>query len=37
MIDLYGSSGRKVNAKFGGGELDVEAFWKLMLDALRTY
>ncbi|MBU8879033.1 nucleoside hydrolase [Bacillus sp. FJAT-29790] len=36
LVDLHGVTGRKVNAKFGL-ELDVEGFWKLMIDALKTY
>ena len=36
LIDLHGVTGREVNAKFGV-ELDVEGFWKLMIDALKKY
>ncbi|MFB7816993.1 nucleoside hydrolase [Paenibacillus chitinolyticus] len=36
LVDLYGVTGRKVNAKFGL-ELDVDGFWKLMIDALKKY
>ncbi|MCP3740768.1 nucleoside hydrolase [Rossellomorea sp. BNER] len=36
LIDLHGVTGRKVNAKFGL-ELDVEGFWKLMIEALKKY
>ncbi len=36
IVDLLGTTGRKVNAKFGL-ELDVEGFWKLMIDALKKY
>jgi len=36
LVDLHGVSGRAVNAKFGL-ELDVDGFWKLMIDALKTY
>ncbi|NEU30544.1 nucleoside hydrolase [bacterium LRH843] len=36
LVDLHGVTGRKVNAKFGL-ELDVEGFWKLMIEALKTY
>ncbi|WP_085522734.1 nucleoside hydrolase [Tuberibacillus sp. Marseille-P3662] len=36
LIDLQGVTGRKVNAKFGL-ELDVEGFWQLMIEALKTY
>ncbi|MBS4179433.1 nucleoside hydrolase [Lederbergia citrea] len=35
-VDLHGVTGRKVNAKFGL-ELDVEGFWKLMIEALKKY
>ncbi|KXH78784.1 nucleoside hydrolase [Sporosarcina sp. HYO08] len=35
-VDLHGVTGREVNAKFGVG-LDVEGFWKLMIDALKKY
>ena len=34
LIDLHEDHGRKINAKFGV-ELDVEGFWKLMIDALK--
>ncbi|OAX46444.1 nucleoside hydrolase [Paenibacillus sp. AD87] len=36
LVDLHGVTGRKVNAKFGL-ELDVDGFWKLMIDALKKY
>lgn len=36
LIDLHGVTGREVNAKFGV-ELNVEGFWKLMIDALKKY
>ncbi|WP_059174033.1 nucleoside hydrolase [Bacillus sp. FJAT-27445] len=36
LVDLHGVTGREVNAKFGL-ELDVEGFWKLMIDALKKY
>ncbi|RJX40272.1 nucleoside hydrolase [Paenibacillus pinisoli] len=36
LVDLHGVTGRAVNAKFGL-ELDVDGFWKLMIDALKTY
>ncbi|WP_257350395.1 nucleoside hydrolase [Pseudalkalibacillus decolorationis] len=36
LIDLHGITGRKVNAKFGL-ELEVEDFWKLMIEALKRY
>ncbi|OKL35407.1 nucleoside hydrolase [Domibacillus mangrovi] len=36
LIDLHGVTGREVNAKFGL-ELDVEGFWKLMIEALKKY
>ncbi|MGE8081173.1 nucleoside hydrolase [Peribacillus loiseleuriae] len=36
LIDLHGVTGREVNAKFGV-ELDVEGFWKLMIEALKKY
>lgn len=36
LIDLHGVTGRKINAKFGL-ELDVEGFWKLMIEALKKY
>ncbi|GHH99920.1 nucleoside hydrolase [Neobacillus kokaensis] len=36
LVDLHGVTGRKVNAKFGL-ELDVEGFWKLMIEALKQY
>ncbi|WP_285768462.1 nucleoside hydrolase [Peribacillus sp. SI8-4] len=35
-IDLHGITGRKVNAKYGL-ELDTEGFWKMMIEALKTY
>lgn len=35
-VDLLGVTGRPVNAKFGV-KLDVNGFWKLMIDALETY
>ncbi len=36
LVDLHGVTGREVNAKFGV-ELDVDGFWKLMIEALRKY
>lgn len=36
LIDLHGVTGREINAKFGV-ELDVDGFWKLMIDALKKY
>ncbi len=36
IVDLLGTTGRKVNAKFGL-KLDVEGFWKLMIEALKKY
>jgi purine nucleosidase len=36
LIDLHGVTGREINARFGL-ELDVEGFWKLMIDALKKY
>jgi pyrimidine-specific ribonucleoside hydrolase len=36
VVDLLGTTGRKVNAKFGL-KLDVEGFWKLMVEALEKY
>ncbi|MGG3280248.1 nucleoside hydrolase [Paenibacillus solani] len=36
LVDLHGVTGRKVNAKFGL-ELDVDGFWKLMIDTLKKY
>ncbi|WP_028394018.1 nucleoside hydrolase [Bacillus cihuensis] len=36
LVDLHGVTGREVNAKFGL-ELDVEGFWKLMIEALKKY
>ena len=36
LVDLHGITGRKVNAKFGL-KLDVEGFWKLMIEALKKY
>lgn len=36
LVDLLHTTGRNVNAQFGL-ELDVEGFWKLMIDALKTY
>ncbi|KOP65474.1 ribonucleoside hydrolase [Bacillus sp. FJAT-18019] len=36
LVDLHGVTGREVNAKFGL-ELDVDGFWKLMIDALKKY
>src|SRR5699024_5699566 len=35
-VDLHGVTGREINAKFGV-KLDVDGFWKLMLDALQKY
>lgn len=35
-VDLHGVTGGEVNAKFGTG-LDVDGFWELMIDALKTY
>ncbi|MEW4272564.1 nucleoside hydrolase [Priestia megaterium] len=35
-VDLLGVTGRKPNAKFGL-TLDVDAFWNLMIEALKTY
>ena len=36
VVDLLGTTGRKVNAKFGL-KLDVEGFWELMIEALKKY
>lgn len=36
LIDLHDVTGREINARFGL-ELDVEGFWKLMIDALKKY
>jgi pyrimidine-specific ribonucleoside hydrolase len=36
VVDLLGTTGRKVNAKFGL-KLDVEGFWNLMIEALKKY
>lgn len=36
LVDLHGVTGREINAKFGL-ELDVDGFWKLMIDALKKY
>jgi inosine-uridine nucleoside N-ribohydrolase len=36
VCDLYGVTGRAVNAQVAT-QLDVEAFWKLILDALASY
>lgn len=36
VVDLLGNTGREVNAKFGL-TLDVEGFWELFIDALKTY
>jgi purine nucleosidase len=36
IVDLLGTTGRKINAKFGL-KLDVEGFWKLMIEALKKY
>lgn len=36
VVDLLGTTGRKANAKFGL-KLDVEGFWKLMVEALEKY
>lgn len=36
VVDLLGTTGRQVNAKFGL-KLDVEGFWKLMMEALKGY
>ncbi|MFC5591988.1 nucleoside hydrolase [Sporosarcina soli] len=36
LVDLHGVTGREVNAKFGV-ELDVDGFWKLMIEALKKY
>jgi purine nucleosidase len=36
LIDLHGVTGKEINARFGL-ELDVEGFWKLMIDALKKY
>lgn len=36
LVDLHHNTGRRVNAKFGL-QLDVEGFWELMMNALRTY
>jgi len=36
LVDLHGITGRKINAKFGL-ELDVEGFWRLMIEALERY
>ncbi|MGE7876681.1 nucleoside hydrolase [Peribacillus muralis] len=35
-IDLHGITGRKANAKYGL-ELDVEGFWRLMIEALKKF
>ncbi|GAB4074239.1 nucleoside hydrolase [Barrientosiimonas marina] len=35
-VDLQGVTGRETNAKFGT-ELDVDGFWTLMINALKTY
>ncbi|MCM3667859.1 nucleoside hydrolase [Mesobacillus maritimus] len=35
-VDLHGVTGREINAKFGM-ELDVDGFWKLMIEALKKY
>ena len=36
LVDLHRVTGRKINAKFGL-ELDVEGFWKLIIEALKKY
>lgn len=36
LVDLHGVTDREVNAKFGM-ELDVDGFWKLMIEALKKY
>ena len=36
VIDVYGTTGRAPNADVGM-DLEVERFWELMLEALRTY
>ncbi|MEN1969910.1 nucleoside hydrolase [Lentibacillus sp. N15] len=36
LVDLHHTTGREINAKFGL-KLDIEGFWRLMIDALRKY
>lgn len=36
VVDLNHTTGREINAKFGL-ELDVDGFWRLMIDALKKY